>query len=1013
MANEEIGNLKVSLGLDTAGFDRPLASVDRNLKSLGGELAIIRNKGDEWGKSIEGLKSKQEVLGRTLETQESKVKKLREAYEKSVQEKGADAAATEKLANKLNRAVAEYTRTETELTQVNRRLSEQEEDLRRAESGWGRMETALESASGGLAKAGDKMKGIGEKMTMGITAPILGIGAAAIKVADEFDSSQGRLQAQLGLTEKEAEALGDVAQGVWENAFGESLSEVGDNLAIIKQNIKDLDDGELKDFAEGAYAIQDAFGAEINETTKTASTLMKNFGIEGSEALDLITTGFQRGGDFSGELLDTMNEYSPTFKGLGYSADEFTAILIAGAESGAFGLDKIGDAGKEAFLRIGDGSKSSRDSLEELGLNFEQIEKGINSGGDAAKSSFAAVVAAISTVEDPAKKAQTAVALLGTPIEDLGPEFQNFFAEVNTDLGDFKGSTKAAGDALYDNFGSRMTSIFRDFQSDLEPVGEILLDVAEEYLPKLADGLSELTEGFADMSPEAQETAIMIAGVAAAAAPALVVVGALATGMSGLATMGAGVASVLGGASGTGLIARLGLMGLGGPVGLAVAGVGGLALGLYALKEASEKNTAESIKAIEGKQAEIAKNDELIANYEALRNQNRLSNDEMLRFLDIQAEINSTTSPDALVALKEEQAKLLEKSTLTNDEMNNFLGLNQELIDASPNTVKAISEQGEAFALNTIAVRELNAERAKEMEDAARDVLTESLTREKGLLNEQKELIAEINEANALQADQKDIIRETSKEIASIEGDIRDLEEQKKDASLDQVVVLDDQIKRQEALLIEENKKNSEAERLLSTYGKQMDKKGEQLEANRTELAQAEEARYKYEEIILAQAGITSEKGRGLEKINEEIGKQEALKKKLAEQLHAKEIGTAEYQEQNSKIDTQISKLQEARGELTLINDTARKTIYKDVNILENPRKFWETLDANLSRPITKSISIKYNSRSGPQDMGMYGYANGTANPTRLRMSSGLSLSKYASAVKPHPKGAMLVGGGV
>lgn len=976
MANEEIGNLKVSLALDDTQFNRPLANVERNLKGLGQELAIIRNKGKEWGDSLEGLKGKQEVLGRTLETQETKVKKLREAYEKSVREKGADAAATEDLANKLNRAIAEYTRTETELEQVNRRLSEQEEDLRHAESAWGRMETAMESASTGLAKAGDKMKNAGEKMTVGITTPLLGLSAAAIKVADEFDTAQGKLQAQLGLTAEEAEELGDVAQNLWENAFGDSLTEVGDSLAFIKQNMKDLNNGELEKVAESAYILKDAFDAEINETTRTASVLMKTFGIESEEAFDLMAVGFQRGGNFTDELLDTLREYAPQFEGLGYSAEEFTAILIAGAETGAFNLDKLGDAAKEAFLRIGDGSKSSQGALGDLGLDIGAIEKGIQAGGDEAKTSFAAVASAIAAVKDPAKKTQAAIALLGAPIEDLGPEFQDFFAKVDTDLGDFKGATEDAGAALYDNFGSRMTSVFRNFQSDLEPVGVILLDVAEEYLPKLADGLSDLTEGFANMTPEAKDTALKVAGFAAAAGPALVVVGTLATGLSGLATMSAGLAGALGGATGTGLIARIGLMGLAGPVGLAVAGVAGLAFGIHALTEASEESTEESIKALEGKQAEIAKNDELITSYSDLRYQNQLSNEEMLRFLDVQALIDSTTTPETIAALKEEQAKLLEKSTLTNDEMDNFLVLNQELIDASPNTVKAISSQGEAFALNTTAVRELNAENAKALENDARDMLTESLKREKGLLNDQKDLITEINEANEKQGEQKVAIHEASSAIVDIESEIRDLEDQKVGASLDQIVQLDNQIRQQEELLRTENSKITEAERLLGTYGKQMDKKDEQLEAIRTEIAQSEVARHKYEEIILAQAGITSEKGRGLEKIGEELRKQDELKSKLKEQLKAGKINTAEYSEQNSKIDAQISKLNEARSELDLINDVAGKTIYKDVKINESPRNFWDTLDANLRRSVTKTVSIKYNARNGPQDVGRY--ASGT-----------------------------------
>lgn len=1015
MANEEIGSLKVSLSLDQTDFNRPLANVERNLKTLGQELAIIRNKGADWGKSVEGLKSKQEVLGRTLGTQEDKVKKLREAYEKSVQEKGADAAATENLATKLNRAVAEYTRTETELAQVNQRLAEQEEELRHAESAWGRMETSMEAAGEGLTKAGDKMKGVGEKMTLGITTPLLGLAAASIKVADDFDAAQGKLQAQLGLTAEEAEALGDVAQNLWENAFGESVMEVGDTLAVIKQNIKNLDNGELEKIAEAAYTLSDAFGAEINETTRTAAVLMKNFGIGSEEAFDLMTTGFQKGGDFTGELLDTLREYAPQFKGMGYNAEEFTAILIAGAEAGAFNLDKVGDAAKEAFLRIGDGSKSSQEALEDVGLDVRQIEKDINSGGDSAKTAFAAVASAIAGIKDPAKRAQTAVALLGSPIEDLGPEFQTFFADVNTDLGDFKGSTEAAGDALYDNFGSRMTSVFRDFQSDLEPVGEILLDVAEEYLPKLADGLSELTEGFANMSPKAQENAIMIAGLAAAAGPALVVVGSLATGVGGLATAGGKLAGIIGRAGGAGLAGRIGMLGMTGPVGLAVAGVGLLAAGIYAVTKESQLNVEESIKAIEAKQNEIDKNDELIANYESLRAQNRLSNDEMLRFLDIQALIDQTTSPDAIAALKEEQARLLEKSTLTNEEMTNFLGLNQEIIDTAPGTEKAISEQGIAYAENTVALRELNAEKAKGMQDEARDLLIESLRHETDLLAEQKDLIAGINESNALQAEQKDIIRDRASLIAGIEREIKDLEEQKNGASIEQSVELDKQIRKKEELLWAAGDEKAEAEDLLSTYGKQITSQNEKLEKTREEIAQAELARHKYEEIILAQAGITAEKGRGIDKINEEIGKQEALKRKLSEQLAAKEIGTAEYQEQNNKIDTQIGKLQAAKGELKLINDQAGKTVYKDVKISESPRNFWDTLDENLRRQVTKTVSIKYNSRSGPQDMGMYAYAHGTANPKLVSLASlggGLEQAlKYASATKPHPGGFAMVGG--
>ena len=165
-----------------------------------------------------------------------------------------------------------------------------------------------------------------------------------------------------------------------------------------------MNDTDLSQLLVQGYTLQNLFGFEITESARTASVMMKTFGLDGTEAMDLIITATQRGGNFSDELLDTFREYSPQFKALGYNAEQFTAILIAGAKAGAFNLDKVGDAAKESFLRIGDGSTGSREDLTELGLSFEQIEKDIQSGGESANSAFTAVASAIATINDPAEK---------------------------------------------------------------------------------------------------------------------------------------------------------------------------------------------------------------------------------------------------------------------------------------------------------------------------------------------------------------------------------------------------------------------------------------------------------------------------------------------------------------------------------------------------------------------------------------------------------------------------------
>ncbi len=65
--------------------------------------------------------------------------------------------------------------------------------------------------------------------------------------------------------------------------------------------------------------------------------------------------------------------------------------------------------------------------------------------------------------------------------------------------------------------------------------------------------------------------------------------------------------------------------------------------------------------------------------------------------------------------MKEEQEELRKKSGLTNEEFNRYLDLNDKVIAKAPDTAAAISEQGNAAAKNTDALKRLNKEKAEEL----------------------------------------------------------------------------------------------------------------------------------------------------------------------------------------------------------------------------------------------------------------------------------------------------------
>ena len=97
------------------------------------------------------------------------------------------------------------------------------------------------------------------------------------------------------------------------------------------------------------------------------------------------------------------------------------SIFQEGAESGAWNLDKIGDAVKEFSIRAIDGSETTKAGFKALGLNADETAAKFAAGGDTAKEAFQEVVKGLSEMEDPLAQNTAGVNLFGTMWEDLGP----------------------------------------------------------------------------------------------------------------------------------------------------------------------------------------------------------------------------------------------------------------------------------------------------------------------------------------------------------------------------------------------------------------------------------------------------------------------------------------------------------------------------------------------------------------------------------------------------------------
>jgi phage-related minor tail protein len=349
--------------------------------------------------------------------------------------------------------------------------------------------------------AASQMKSIATNAATLAATGFVALGSAAAATFTEMEQSFGKLEAQTGETGEGLKGLESAVKNVFTSGFGESIDEVSNAVGKIYQTMGNLPKDEMESLTKSVFTLSQAFDADVNESTRAAQQLMQQFGVSSTDAMDMLTVAFQRGGNYSDELLSSVYEYSTQFSNMGFSAEQMMGLFVDGASSGIWSLDKLGDAAKESFLQITDGADNTKSAVEELGLDYDQITNDLQSGGDKANGAFGVVMTALAGVEDAAERNALAVELMGTPLEDLGPQFQSFFAGVGEGMTGFEGAAEKAGNALHDNFGSKMQNVWREFKVGAAEAfasagGEELLDgiasAAEEFAPIVQNMVGEV-----------------------------------------------------------------------------------------------------------------------------------------------------------------------------------------------------------------------------------------------------------------------------------------------------------------------------------------------------------------------------------------------------------------------------------------------------------------------------------------------------------------------------------------
>ena len=461
--------------------------------------------------------------------------------------------------NELEAAAERAGHAAEALAEANGKASDATEELSKA------TEKASEEAENGGKKGASAISAIaGALAAAGITAKLKEMAEAVYELSDGFSEAEKTIVGATGATGRELDEFMSSSLDIYASSSAESLNDVAESMVAVRA-ATGLAGDALQEATDAALTLSNVFDFEVSESSRTASALMKNFGLSAEEAYDIIVAGAQNGANKNGDLLDVLNEYSAQYSALGLSAEEFVSSLVEGAEAGVFSVDKVGDAVKEFNIRAKDGSDSTAEAFEMLGMNAGMMSEKFAAGGETARTAFFEVVNALDSMSDPMEKNTAAVALFGTMYEDLEASLLPILSsieggtvDVGNALGTISGSARSMGDewqeagnSIKAAFGSAITPSLSAGSSALagfvQDVGEFLQEheTLTKFITALGVGLGVVAVGISGVAFVTTVAIPAIKAFGVALNAALGPIGWVAIAVTGLVAAGTALVAML------------------------------------------------------------------------------------------------------------------------------------------------------------------------------------------------------------------------------------------------------------------------------------------------------------------------------------------------------------------------------------------------------------------------------------------------------------------------------------
>lgn len=479
-------------------FKKTMKEVNAAVAENYSTFKLAKSQWDENTKASEKLADRQKYLAGQTDLYTDKVTVLSKELKEMESAENRDEAAIAKKKAQLNQAKAKLNEYKSGLEEVNKELK----------NGTANLEQYAEK----LDKAGQKATSAGKTLSKGVTAPIVGIGAAAAKAAMELDEGYDTIISKTGATGKTLEDMQKVADNVF-SKLPVDMADVGAAVGEINTRFGFTGD-ELEKCSEKFLKFAQLNEVDVNTAVQLVSRAMEDAGIESSEygtVLDELTAAMQASGIGFDTLAENLAKFGAPMRQLGFDTESSIAIFAQWEKAGV--NTEIAFSGMKKA--IANWTKEGKDGKVE----FANFVKG---------------------VQDGSISAQEALEVFGTKAgPDLVDAIQNGrfnYEEFLKIIQSSSGIVDQSWDEQQDAW-DKMKVLMNNLKKAGKELGETLFEVLAPIIDSLSEKVKAFAQWFDGLSDSQKKTIVTIAMVVAAVGPMLIIFGTLASSVSKIITL--------------------------------------------------------------------------------------------------------------------------------------------------------------------------------------------------------------------------------------------------------------------------------------------------------------------------------------------------------------------------------------------------------------------------------------------------------------------------------------------